>query len=97
MTLIVENGIKMTEISYKDFGLPVREDITAVHRRAWKRLSEAGTWLTGAERVAIAQEARAASDCNLCQTRKDALSPNSINGNHDHMGRLLDNEVENFK
>ena len=82
------------EISYKDVGLPVREDITAVHRRAWKRLSEAGTWLTGAERVAIAEEARAAAVCNLCRARKDALLPNSVHGNHDHTGRLLDNEVE---
>ena len=84
----------MTEISYKDVGLPVRKDITAAHRRTWKRLSEAGTWLTGAERVAIAREVRAASDCNLCRVRKDSLSPNSINGNHDNTGRFSDNEIE---
>ena len=94
MTLSYENGLNKMEISYQDFVLPVREGITAAHRRAWKGLAQAGTWLTGVERVAIAQEARIALDCNLCRTRKDALSPNLVNGNHDHTGHLTEIEVE---
>lgn len=84
----------MMEISYQNVALPVREDITAAHRRTWDRLGRAGTWLTGAERLVIAREARAALDCKLCRERKGALSPNLVHGNHDHSGRLSDIEVE---
>jgi len=88
----------MTEISYQNLAQThnweVREDITAAHRRAWQRLGQAGTWLTGAEKIAIARETRAALDCQLCQDRKAALSPNAVQGNHDHTGQLSDLEVE---
>ena len=70
----------MTEISYHDLPWPVRDDITAAQRRAWDRLGRAGTWLTGAERIAVAAEARNALDCDLCQARKAALSPNAVHG-----------------
>lgn len=40
--------------------LPVREAARAELRREWTRLAGPGTWFTGAERVAIAAEARAA-------------------------------------
>jgi hypothetical protein len=40
----------------------VREDLAAAHDRAWARLARAGTWWTGAERVAIAAEARRAEE-----------------------------------
>ena len=53
-----------------------------------------GTWLTGAERIAIAAEARNASQCALCQRRKEALSPHSVDGSHDHLGDLPELEVE---
>ena len=39
-----------------------------------------GTWLTGAERVAIASETRNAPNCTLCKQRKDALSLNDRRG-----------------
>ncbi|MBT5898431.1 MAG: hypothetical protein HOK30_02995 [Rhodospirillaceae bacterium] len=84
----------MTEISYQDLAWPVRDDITAAHRRTWERLAQPGTWLSGAERVAIAREARGALDCQLCRDRKDALSPNAVNGSHDHTGQLPELEVE---
>jgi hypothetical protein len=76
----------MTDISYQDLPWPVREDIAAAHRRAWERLGRPGTWLTGGEKVAIAHEARAALDCKLCRERKAALSPNAVQGGHDHAG-----------
>lgn len=38
--------------------LDVPADITAVQDRLWTRLAHAGTWFTGAERVAIASAAR---------------------------------------
>ena len=43
----------------------------------------AGATWTGAERVAIASEARAATTCRLCADRKAGLSPYHLHGNHD--------------
>jgi len=62
---------------------PIREDLVIAHRRAWDRISEAGTWWNGRERVAIAAEARAAEYCSLCRRRREALSPFSEEGDHD--------------
>jgi hypothetical protein len=53
----------------------IREDLGAAHARAWLRLAAPGAWQTGAEKVAIAAEARAALHCPACAQRKAALSP----------------------
>ncbi len=84
----------MTDIDYQALAWPVRDEVTAAHRRAWQRLGQPGTWLSGAERIAIAAEARAAEDCELCRARKEALSPNAVEGSHNHTGQLSDLEVE---
>jgi hypothetical protein len=63
--------------------LEIRPDLVAAHRNAWDRLSKAGTWWTGTERIAIAAESRVAVDCKLCAERKEALSPFSVAGDHD--------------
>ncbi len=60
----------------------VREDLIATHRETLASLASAGTWWSGAERRAIASEARAARDCGLCAERKAALSPSSVDGSH---------------
>ncbi len=62
---------------------PVREDIVAAHALFWERLAGPGSWWTGAERIAIAAETRAARDCRLCVARKQAVSPNAVSGTHD--------------
>jgi hypothetical protein len=49
---------------------------------AWRRLGSPGTWWTGAERLAIARECRAAVECPLCATRAGALSPFAVQGRH---------------
>ncbi len=41
----------------------------------WPLLGAAGDWWTGAERVALIAETRAARSCALCDTRRRALSP----------------------
>lgn len=64
---------------------PVRPVIPETHRKAWARLAAAGTWWTGAERVAIAAESRAAVYCQLCRERREALSPYAVDGQHDHV------------
>lgn len=44
----------------------------------WPTIGQPGDWWTGAERVAILEEARVAAHCTLCAERKRALSPNAV-------------------
>lgn len=57
------------------YPVPVRPDLPAAYREAWKIIASPGNWWTAEERIAIAQEARTAFDCALCASRKAALSP----------------------
>ncbi|TDJ05792.1 MAG: hypothetical protein E2O71_10635 [Deltaproteobacteria bacterium] len=84
----------MPPFSYVGAVLPVREDLPATHRRAWRRLAEPGTWWTGRERVAIAAEVRRAARCGYCRARKVALSPNAVEGAHQSLGALPEAVVE---
>lgn len=84
----------MPPFSYVGAVLPVREDLPATHRRAWRRLAEPGTWWTGRQRVAIAAEVRRAARCGYCRTRKVALSPNAVEGAHQSLGALPEAVVE---
>lgn len=80
----------MATLSYDDAPVPVRQDLTDSHRRAWRRIAEPGTWLDGATRVAIAAASRQAFECGLCAQRKQALSPNAVQGEHESAGTLPD-------
>jgi hypothetical protein len=84
----------MTDLSYEQASVAVRDDLVAAHGRAWKRLAAPGTWLSGAERVAIMAETRNAADCGLCRRRKDALSPYTVDGAHDRLSALEDGLIE---
>lgn len=84
----------MSEPSYRNAKYPVHEDLAETHLEAFRRFARAGTWWTGAERLAIAAEARAARDCALCAERKAALSPFSIDGVHDGPGGLAAEVVD---
>lgn len=46
------------------------------------------TWFIGLERVDIAREARYTTSCALCHKRKAALSPFSVDGEHDTVTNL---------
>lgn len=61
----------------------IREDLRTAHARAWSRLTKPGSFLSGAERVAVAAEARAARGCAACAARKAALSPEAAIPAHD--------------
>ena len=61
---------------------PMRADLVEAHRRSWESLRKPGTWWTGAERVALAAQVRAAADCDVCRERKAALSPYSVATEH---------------
>ena len=69
-------------IDYRRTGIAVREDLVASQQRAWSSLAAPGTWWTGAQRVAIARETRAARRCPTCAERKAALSPHAVVGAH---------------
>ena len=79
---------------YADSPYPVRSDLVEAHQRAWKRLSGAGTWLTGAQRVAIMAETRHAPGCAFCEEIRNAISPFAVQGTHDSLGELPENWVD---
>ena len=74
--------------TYNSSAFPIREDIPLAYRQYWQALANAGSWWTGAQRVAIAQEVRNASRCGFCTQRRQALSPNSVQGQHDSSTEL---------
>ena len=61
----------------------IRPRIIASHRKAVAAYSEPGTWLDAQTRIAILKERRTAYQCALCQARKQALTPYSVDGEHD--------------
>ncbi len=72
----------MTAFSFQDSPFPIRADIKAAYRHYWKTLASAGSWWTGEERVAIAEEVRQATQCAFCEERRNALSPYGLPGEH---------------
>jgi hypothetical protein len=82
----------MSDFDYGAF--PVRDDIRAAHRALWEHIRSPGSWWSGAQRVAIAAEARDADACELCAARKAALSPAAVQGEHRSTGTLPPNVVE---
>lgn len=84
----------MVGIDYSAAGVPIRDDLRDAHRALWEHVRAPGSWWSGAERVAVVAESRAAQRCPLCQARKDALSPHAIQGRHESSGALPDAAVE---
>jgi hypothetical protein len=74
--------------------LPIRPGLASAIAEAWTRLAGPGTWWSGAERMAIATDARNASGCRLCKERKQALSPYAAKGVHDSLGNLSGDAIE---
>ena len=66
----------------------IRADLRAALNRAHEHQSETGDWLDGLQRLAVMAEARHAWNCEFCQACKDALSPYTVSGAHDHLGAL---------
>lgn len=79
----------MHAFAYSNSPYPIRPDLKESYRDAWRQLADPGTWWTGRERVAIAEEVRNAQSCELCADRKAALSPFSdVAGDHRATGEL---------
>jgi hypothetical protein len=81
-------------ISYPQSDLTVRSDLIDAQSRFWTHMAAPGTWLTGAERVAVAAEMRNAGTCDFCKQQKAALSPNSVQGTHQSVSDLAPIMVE---
>ena len=73
----------------RDASSDMRADLAATQAQAWERLAAPGTWWSGADRVAIAAEARHARACPLCRERAGALSPLAVGGTHARLGSPL--------
>jgi hypothetical protein len=65
------------------------EELAETQAQAWQRLASPGTWWTGAERIAIAAEARHARTCPFCAERVAALSPLAVHGVHTRLASPL--------
>lgn len=79
----------MNAFSYADSPWQIRRDLIEAFRHTWQRIGGAGTWLTGAQRVAVARAVRNAQTCSLCAERKESLSPFTVHGAHEGGHGLL--------
>jgi alkylhydroperoxidase family enzyme len=84
----------MAHLDYSSAGVTVRDGLRSAHRDLWEHLRAAGTWWSGATRVAIAAEGRHAVRCTLCRRRREALSPAAARGTHETLGALSPSLVE---
>jgi hypothetical protein len=78
----------METFTFADVAIAIPERVTGPHRKVWAKLAGPGSWWTGAERVAIADESRRALDCAFCAERREALSAGAVEGEHDSGGVL---------
>ena len=76
--------------------LPIREPIRSAHLTAVQSFAKTGTWFFAEERLKILEEFRHANLglCTLCAERKAALSPYSVNGQHDTKTDLSSTVIE---
>ena len=84
----------MNYFEYIDSPYTIRDEIKRAHRLYWSRLAIAGSWWTGAERVDIAAECRAAVTCGFCAERKRALTPYIDEYKHESGTSLSDQTVD---
>ncbi len=73
----------MNAFQFPHSELPIRDDLKLAYAQYWQVLASPGTWWTGAQRIAIAQETRRAITCEFCAERKQALSPYNFPGEHE--------------
>ena len=69
--------------SFAESPYPIRPDLAEAFRLAWEHVASPGTWWSGPQRVAIAEETRSSAQCALCAQRRTALSPHAVAGEHD--------------
>ena len=84
----------MPQRSFQHSPYAIRADLIDAHEQAWTAISAPGTWLSGAERIAVAAEIRRAHTCAHCAKAKAALSPNAVAGAHETTGRTGAGQAE---
>ena len=65
----------MAEVSFERSNYHIRKDLVDVHREAWASIAGPGTWLTGAQRIAIVKGIREVLRGSKCAETREALSP----------------------
>lgn len=73
---------------YEETEYPLREKLINAHSLQWERIGKPGVFWTGEDRVGFVNEARSSQDCEFCTMRKKALSPYSIEGEHQQSSTL---------
>lgn len=68
---------------YAETRYPINDQVVQRHEEAWQAIGAPGPFWSGVDRVQMVAEARAATVCELCRRRKDALSPFAVQGVHD--------------
>ena len=81
---------------YAEEALPFHPEIRKAHTKAVEFYTKTGTWFSGVERAQILTELRHArgGNCELCRSRKEALSPYATSGSHDQVTSLAEPVVE---
>ena len=75
-------------LSWTDSPVQIRGDLSDALSTAWERVGRPGTWWSGEERIAIAEESRHAIACGFCARNREALSPFAGEGEHESLGTL---------
>ena len=96
--MVTRGSWAMSEIAnYFDYAATeysIRADLPEAYRHVWEQLGRPGNWWRGEDRVAIADEVRAARNCQLCAERKSALSPFAVKGQHATRTNLPDPAID---
>ena len=74
--------------TFADALVDVPDDLAALHARSWDELGGPGQWWMGHERADVVREVRAARACALCASRRETLSPASVEGDHQRVTEL---------
>ena len=70
----------MQNVSAPDFQYPVREGVARAQDQAWDAIGRAGSWWSGAQRVEIANQARAARKAGVAGFVEAACVVGIFNG-----------------
>lgn len=92
--LLVEQLAAALVKRYQTCDLSISDEVVASHQAALIALFGTGTWFTARQRQSILQEIRRANDCTLCRKRREAASPNWVQGEHDTATDLPQHLIE---
>ena len=79
---------------YAQTTLPVFDRVADAHNDTLRAFGQPGAWWSGADRLRIVRETRAAPSCQLCQEKARALTANAVQGEHSSSGELPPIAVE---